>query len=91
MLASKPSFPALCRAYLEAPDFGCADGRILLTSGRQLARTSTSAPPPASGPPNVTTILAHLHAGILRCLALAHVLVPRAAAGRDIPFATRHT
>jgi hypothetical protein len=74
-------------------------GRILLTYGRHLVDTlrQRAAAPGFSaiaanfGTANVTTILAHLNRGILRCLALERVLLARAAAGRDIPFIERHT
>jgi hypothetical protein len=74
-------------------------GRILLTYGRHLVdtlRQRATAPGYSAiaanfGTANVTTILAHLNRGILRCLALERVLLARAAAGRDIPFIERHT
>jgi hypothetical protein len=74
-------------------------GRILLTYGRHLVDTlrQRAAAPGFSaiaanfGTANVTTILAHLNRGILRCLALERVLLARAAAGRDIAFIERHS
>ena len=74
-------------------------GRILLTYGRHLVDTlrQRAAAPGFSaiaanfGTANVTTILAHLNRGILRCLALERVLLARAAAGRDVSFIERHT
>src|SRR5579863_8266346 len=73
--------------------------RILLTYGRHLLdtiRQRAAAPnfnaiAACFGTANVTTILAHLNRGILRCIALERVLLARAATGRDFPFTQRHT
>ncbi len=73
--------------------------RILIGYGRHLVdtiRQRATAPGFAAiaanfGTANVTTILAHLNRGILRCLALERVLLARAAAGQDIPFTPRRT
>lgn len=74
-------------------------GRILLGYGRHLVDTirqraaapSFSAIAANFGTANVTTILAHLNRGILRCLALERVLLARAATGRDVPFIERRS
>jgi len=73
--------------------------RILLTYGRHLLDTirQRAAAPNFNaiaanfGTANLTTILAHLNRGILRCIALERVLLARAAAGEAIPFTPRHT
>jgi hypothetical protein len=73
--------------------------RILLGYGRHLVdtiRQRAAAPnfnaiAACFGTSNVTTILAHLNRGLLRCIALERVLLARAATGRDIPFIERHT
>ena len=73
--------------------------RILLTFGRHLVDTirQRAAAPNFNaiaanfGTANVSTILAHLNRGILRCIALERVLLARAAAGEDIPFIEHHT
>ena len=69
--------------------------RVLLGYGRHLAGTvrhraaAPSFTPIAAcfGTIDLPVILAHLHRGILRALALQHVLLARAASGRDIDFA----
>ncbi len=43
------------------------------------------------GTARLTTIFAHLHRGVLRCIALERVLLARAATGKDIAFIERHT
>jgi hypothetical protein len=66
--------------------------RILLAYGRHLADTlaaraaTPSLMPIAAGfgTTNLSLILAHLHRGILRAAALEHVLLARAALGRDL-------
>ena len=73
--------------------------RILLTFGRHLVDTirQRAAAPNFNaiaanfGTANLSTILAHLNRGILRCIALERVLLARAAAGEDIPFIEHHT
>ena len=68
--------------------------RILLGFGRHLAETAThrSAGPDFNaiavcfGTGRLYAILAHLQRGILRATALEHVLLERAARGRDIQF-----
>jgi hypothetical protein len=73
--------------------------RILLTYGRHLLDTirQRAAAPNFNaiaanfGTTNLTTILAHLNRGILRCIALERVLLARAAAGEAIPFTPHHT
>src|SRR5579863_3974438 len=73
--------------------------RILLTYGRHLLDTirARAAAPNFNaiaanfGTANLTTILAHLNRGILRCIALERVLLARAAAGEAIPFTPHHT
>jgi hypothetical protein len=73
--------------------------RILLTYGRHLLDTirARAAAPNFNaiaanfGTTNLTTILAHLNRGILRCIALERVLLARAAAGEAIPFTPHHT
>ena len=70
---------------------------VLLTYGRHLAGTvghRVSAPGFAAiaacfGTANLSLILAHLHRGILRAVALQRVLLARAARGRDIRLAHR--
>jgi hypothetical protein len=73
--------------------------RTLLTYGRHLIDTihqRAAAPNFAAiaanfGTANLTTILAHLNRGILRCIALERVLLARAATGQDIPYIERPT
>jgi hypothetical protein len=72
---------------------------ILLDYGRHLLGTvkhrSTAPTFPtiaaAFGTANLATILARLNRGILRAMALEHVLLARAATGRDINMVTRRT
>jgi hypothetical protein len=67
-------------------------GRHLVDTIRQRAAAPNfNAIAACFGTSNVTTILAHLNRGILRCIALERVLLARAATGRDIPFIERHT
>lgn len=69
--------------------------RVLLGYGRHLAGTvrRRAATPSFTtiaacfGTLDLSVILAHLHRGILRALALQHVLLARAASGHDIGFA----
>ena len=69
--------------------------RILLCHGRHLAETAQhrSTTPDFNpiavcfGTGRLSAILAHLQRGILRATALEHVLLARAARGRDIGFA----
>ncbi|HTI84843.1 MAG TPA: hypothetical protein VL614_30690 [Acetobacteraceae bacterium] len=71
--------------------------RALLTYGRHLietARHRAIAPNFAAiaacfGTGNLSTIVAHLHRGLLRAAALERVLLARAATGRDIEFVER--
>jgi hypothetical protein len=68
--------------------------RVLLCYGRHLAETASdraAAPSFTSiaacfGTARLETILAHLHRGLLRAMALERVLLARAARGRDIAF-----
>ena len=68
--------------------------RILLGYGRHLAETATqrsastdfNAVAACFGTGRLDAILAHLQRGILRAMALEHVLLARAARGRDIGF-----
>ncbi len=69
--------------------------RILLGYGRHLAETAPhraastdfNAVAACFGTGRLYTILAHLQRGLLRATALEHVLLARAARGRDIDFA----
>src|SRR5579859_4470295 len=71
--------------------------RTLLTYGRHLVdtvRQRSTAPgfntiAACFGTANLTTIIAHLNRGILRCIALERVLLARAAAGKDIAYIER--
>ena len=71
--------------------------RILLGYGRHLAQTATqrSASPGFNaiaacfGTGRLSAIMAHLQRGLLRAAALEHVLLARAARGRDIRFVAR--
>ena len=71
--------------------------RILLGYGRHLIdtiRQRAAAPnfnaiAACFGTDNLSTILAHLHRGILRATALERMLIARAATGRDIDFVER--
>src|SRR5271170_3310915 len=73
--------------------------RVLLGYGRHLIdtiRQRAAAPnfdaiAAGFGTANLTTILAHLNRGILRCIALERVLLARAATGQDIPTIERRT
>jgi len=68
--------------------------RILLCFGRHLAETAThrsastdfNAIAVCFGTGRLGAILAHLRRGILRAVALEHVLLARVASGRDISF-----
>lgn len=68
--------------------------RILLGYGRHLAETvkdRAAAPSFTSiaacfGTADLAVIIAHLHRGILRAVALERVLLARAASGRDVDF-----
>jgi len=72
---------------------------ILLTYGRHLVNTirqrSTapgfSAIAACFGTAKLSTIMAHLNRGILRCIALERILQARQAAGKDIDFIARQT
>ncbi len=72
---------------------------ILLTYGRHLldtVRQRAAAPnfhaiAANFGTANLSTILAHLNRGILRCMALDRILRARAATGRDIDCIERRT
>jgi hypothetical protein len=71
--------------------------RYLLGYGRHLVdtiRQRAAAPgfnaiAACFGTSNLSTILAHLNRGLLRCAALERVLLARAATGRDIPYIDR--
>jgi hypothetical protein len=73
--------------------------RTLLAYGRHLIDTihQRAAAPhfgviaACFGTANLSTILAHLNRGILRCIALERVLLARAATGEDIPYIERRT
>jgi hypothetical protein len=70
---------------------------ILLTYGRHLIDTVRSraaarnfnAIAACFGTANLSNIIAHLNRGLLRAAALEHVLLARAATGRDIDFVER--
>ena len=72
---------------------------VLLTYGRHLIDTvrqratapSFNAIAANFGTANLSTILAHLNRGILRCIALQRILLARAAAGHDIDYVERNT
>jgi hypothetical protein len=67
-------------------------GRHLIATVRQRATAPNFNAIAANfGTANVSTILAHLNRGILRCIALDRILRARAAAGRDIDFIERRT
>ena len=71
--------------------------RILLGYGRHLVdtvRPRSTAPnfnaiAACFGTANLSTILAHLNRGILKCLALERILLARAATGRDVDCVAR--
>ncbi|HTI82430.1 MAG TPA: hypothetical protein VL614_18415 [Acetobacteraceae bacterium] len=71
--------------------------RTLLTYGRHLIETvrhratapNFNAIAACFGTGNLSTIVAHLHRGLLRAAALERVLLARAATGRDIDFVER--
>jgi len=73
--------------------------RTLLTYGRHLidtVRQRSTAPgfnaiAACFGTANLSTILAHLNRGILRCIALERVLLARAATGKDIDYIARRS
>jgi len=73
--------------------------RTLLTYGRHLVdtvRQRSTAPgfntiAACFGTANLSTILAHLNRGILRCIALERVLLARAATGKDIDYSARRS
>ncbi|HME22368.1 MAG TPA: hypothetical protein VKI44_13670 [Acetobacteraceae bacterium] len=67
-------------------------GRHLIDTIRQRAAAPNfNAIAACFGTSNLTTILAHLNRGILRCIALERVLLARAATGQDIPYIERRT
>jgi hypothetical protein len=67
-------------------------GRHLIDTIRQRAAAPDfDAIAACFGTANLTTIIAHLNRGILRCIALERVLLARAATGRDIPYIERRT
>ena len=67
-------------------------GRHLVDTVRQRATVAPSFNAVAAnfGTGNLTTILAHLNRGILRCIALERILLARAATGRDIDIIERN-
>ena len=67
-------------------------GRHLIDTIRQRAAAPNfDAIAACFGTSNLSTILAHLNRGILRCIALERVLLARAATGQDIPYIERRT
>jgi hypothetical protein len=65
-------------------------GRHLIDTIRQRAAAPNfNAIAACFGTANLTTIIAHLNRGILRCIALERVLLARAAAGKDIAYIER--
>ena len=66
-------------------------GRHLLDTIRQRAAAPNFSAIAANfGTAKLSTIMAHLNRGILRCIALERILRARAAAGKDIDFIERH-
>ena len=67
-------------------------GRHLIDTIRQRAAAPNfDAIAARFGTSNLTTILAHLDRGILRCITLERVLLARAATGQDSPSIERYT
>ena len=84
------TMPEYIAAMLHAVGILLGYGRHLLATVRQRATAPTFPAIAASfGTANLSTILAHLNRGILRATALQHMLLARAATGRDINIVTR--
>jgi hypothetical protein len=65
-------------------------GRHLIdTVRRRSATPNFNALAACFGTANLSTIIAHLNRGILKCLALERILLARAATGRDIDYVER--
>ena len=86
------SLPENIEVLLHVARYLLGYGRHLIDTIRQRASAPNfDAIAACFGTSNLTTILAHLNRGILRCIALERVLLARAATGRDIPFIERRT
>ena len=84
------SMPEYIAALLYAAGILLDYGRHLLGTVRHRAAAPTFPTIAAAfGTANLATILAHLNRGILRAAALQHVLLARAATGRDIEMVIR--
>ena len=84
--------PEYIAALLHAVRILLGYGHHLLGTVKQRATTPTFPTIAACfGTANLSTIMAHLNRGILRATALKHVLLARAATGRDIKIVSRRT
>jgi len=84
--------PEYIAVMLQAVSILLGYGHNLLATVRHRATTPTFPLIAAAfGTANLSTILAHLHRGILRAAALERYLLARAATGRDIEIVTRRT
>jgi hypothetical protein len=84
--------PEYIAALLHAVRILLGYGRHLLATVERRATTPTFPTIAACfGTANLSTIMAHLNRGILRAIALEHVLLARAATGRDIKIVSRRT
>jgi hypothetical protein len=87
-----PTLPGNIAGLVQVARYLLGYGRHLVDTLRQRAAApSFDGIAACFGTANLTTILAHLHRGILRCVALERVLLARAATGKDIAFIERHT
>jgi hypothetical protein len=84
--------PAYIAAILRAVGILLGYGRHLRATVKHRAAAPTFPTIAACfGTANLSTILAHLNRGILRATALQHMLLARAATGRDISIVIRRT
>ena len=87
---SATTLPENIEVLLQVARYLLGYGRHLIDTICQRAAAPNFAAIAANfGTANLTTILAHLNRGILRCIALERVLLTRAATGEDIPFIER--
>ena len=88
---SAPTLPRNLAAVLDTLRTLLTYGRHLIaTVRRRAAAPSFNTIAAGFGTANLSTILAHLNRGILRATALEHVLLARAATGRDLAVVPRH-
>ena len=86
------TLPANIEVLLQVARYLLGYGRHLIDTIRQRAAAPNfEAIAACFGTQNITTIIAHLNRGILRCLALERVLLARAATGQDIPYVAPRT